>query len=569
MAGAVGCGDQTRVVGDRRNRGDELDDRSVDVVGEARRNDDGDLGIVDTGSRSARPTTGRRARRARHSRGPPSRAPRSPAQHVARTDRSPRRRRPFARRRQRRGVRRRASAQLTPLRGRHHFEPSRLDRIGADARDQDERLERAGELTPRTTERVLAVDARHTVVGHRCDRVGRRRSVSSARRRSSMPQWPAHSTSPRWWSRSWWRPPRSWRPWPGRRRGGLGRRGSVATTDARRAPAHRSSPHRTVVVGPLDWMPMRCTSAQPGDDQTALELRLACRFAGGNGGVHWWHARAMTPRILLDCDPGHDDAIAIVAAARHAELVGITTVAGNAPLERTTHNALVVRDLLGIDVPVHAGSPAAAARPGRPRRRPLGRSPRRERPRRCRPPGADHPARQRPTRSGSSSRPAAPIDDVWLVPVGPLTNIAACAAHGTGHRRPHRRHLTDGWRNVREPHADRRVQPLGRSRSSRDRLRVRRTPGDGRSRRDPPVPGDAGTDRVDRRTPRRARRRAGRPVDVLQRQLPHASRPGVDAGRSGARPTRRAGADAPGSVRPVGAPRVDRDPRASTHVECP
>ena len=54
------------------------------------------------------------------------------------------------------------------------------------------------------------------------------------------------------------------------------------------------------------------------------------------------------PRILLDCDPGHDDAMAIVAAARYAELVGITTVSGNAPLERTTHNARVMRDLLGL-----------------------------------------------------------------------------------------------------------------------------------------------------------------------------------------------------------------------------
>src|SRR5215218_3209734 len=62
------------------------------------------------------------------------------------------------------------------------------------------------------------------------------------------------------------------------------------------------------------------------------------------------------PRMILDCDPGHDDAVAIVVAARHADLLGITTVAGNAPLERTTHNALVMRDLLGLDVPVHSGA---------------------------------------------------------------------------------------------------------------------------------------------------------------------------------------------------------------------
>ena len=65
------------------------------------------------------------------------------------------------------------------------------------------------------------------------------------------------------------------------------------------------------------------------------------------------------PRIILDCDPGHDDAIAIVVAAHACDLAGITTVAGNASLDRTTHNALVMRELLGIDVPVHAG----AARP--------------------------------------------------------------------------------------------------------------------------------------------------------------------------------------------------------------
>ena len=70
----------------------------------------------------------------------------------------------------------------------------------------------------------------------------------------------------------------------------------------------------------------------------------------------------MAVPIILDCDPGHDDAVAIVVAARYAELLGITTVAGNAPLDRTTHNALVMRELLGIDVPVHSrrGPPAVA-----------------------------------------------------------------------------------------------------------------------------------------------------------------------------------------------------------------
>lgn len=65
------------------------------------------------------------------------------------------------------------------------------------------------------------------------------------------------------------------------------------------------------------------------------------------------------PRILVDCDPGHDDAVMLVMAARHAEVVGITTVSGNAPLDAVTRNALAVCELLDWDVPVHAG----AARP--------------------------------------------------------------------------------------------------------------------------------------------------------------------------------------------------------------
>jgi ribosylpyrimidine nucleosidase len=62
-------------------------------------------------------------------------------------------------------------------------------------------------------------------------------------------------------------------------------------------------------------------------------------------------------KIILDCDPGHDDAIAILLAARNPglELLGITVVAGNQTLEKTTLNTLNVCQLLGIDVPVYKG----------------------------------------------------------------------------------------------------------------------------------------------------------------------------------------------------------------------
>ncbi len=63
--------------------------------------------------------------------------------------------------------------------------------------------------------------------------------------------------------------------------------------------------------------------------------------------------------IILDCDPGHDDALAMALALARPELrvEAVTTVAGNAPLDRTTRNALRVLALLGrSQVPVAAGA---------------------------------------------------------------------------------------------------------------------------------------------------------------------------------------------------------------------
>jgi purine nucleosidase/pyrimidine-specific ribonucleoside hydrolase len=62
---------------------------------------------------------------------------------------------------------------------------------------------------------------------------------------------------------------------------------------------------------------------------------------------------------ILDCDPGHDDAVALLLAAAHPalDLRAITTVGGNAPLDKVTLNARRVCTLAGIrDVPIAAGA---------------------------------------------------------------------------------------------------------------------------------------------------------------------------------------------------------------------
>lgn len=126
------------------------------------------------------------------------------------------------------------------------------------------------------------------------------------------------------------------------------------------------------------------------------------------------------PTILLDCDPGHDDAIALAVAGAFTRLIGVTTVSGNAPLEKTTRNALLTCQLLGLEVAIHAG----ASRPliAEPRHAEFihGAS------------GLDGPALPPLTREPAGSDAAGFIvesasnhSDLWLVATGPLTNVAA------------------------------------------------------------------------------------------------------------------------------------------------
>ena len=80
----------------------------------------------------------------------------------------------------------------------------------------------------------------------------------------------------------------------------------------------------------------------------------------------------MTTRLIIDCDTGSDDAVALFAAAEHPELdlIGVTTVNGNVPLENTTENSLRVIDHIGANVPVYRGAPRPIVRPDYPVPRP-------------------------------------------------------------------------------------------------------------------------------------------------------------------------------------------------------
>ncbi len=131
----------------------------------------------------------------------------------------------------------------------------------------------------------------------------------------------------------------------------------------------------------------------------------------------------MKQKIILDCDPGHDDAVALLVAARHPgiELLAVTTVAGNQSVDKTTRNALKVCALAGLrHIPVARGMDRPLVRLAKHAADIHGES------------GMDGPDVPEPDIEPVASHAVDLLidlllnseGDITLVPTGPLTNIA-------------------------------------------------------------------------------------------------------------------------------------------------
>ena len=122
-------------------------------------------------------------------------------------------------------------------------------------------------------------------------------------------------------------------------------------------------------------------------------------------------------RIIIDCDPGIDDAIAIVLAAKLTRIEAITTVAGNVSLEHTTRNALAICELLDLDIPVCAGAQTSMTH---------------EQPNAAHVHGENGLAEIHLPTNGRVADSQSAVEcllnqsdsEIWIVAIGPLTNLA-------------------------------------------------------------------------------------------------------------------------------------------------
>lgn len=135
----------------------------------------------------------------------------------------------------------------------------------------------------------------------------------------------------------------------------------------------------------------------------------------------------MAKKIILDCDPGHDDAVAILLAVGNPEidLLGVTTVGGNQSIDKVTYNArAVLQKAHATDVPVYRGAGRPLVRPAQAAATIHGETGL---------DGVDLPDPESPLAQGHAVQFI--IDTIMneepgtvtLVPTGPLTNIALAA----------------------------------------------------------------------------------------------------------------------------------------------
>jgi pyrimidine-specific ribonucleoside hydrolase len=124
--------------------------------------------------------------------------------------------------------------------------------------------------------------------------------------------------------------------------------------------------------------------------------------------------------VIIDCDPGHDDALAILLAAKHLDVLGITTVSGNESIDNVTSNALKIVEFGNLtDIPVIRGAEGPLFRDAVYASHVHGKS------------GMDGAEIPEPTTKLQEGHAvdfiidtAMSTSDLVLLPMGPLTNIA-------------------------------------------------------------------------------------------------------------------------------------------------
>lgn len=130
----------------------------------------------------------------------------------------------------------------------------------------------------------------------------------------------------------------------------------------------------------------------------------------------------MKKKVILDCDPGHDDAFAMMLAVQHLDVLGITTIGGNCTLENVTRNAIKVLEVIGQadNIGVYPGHSGPLVMPLVTAPQFHGET------------GLDGPVLPEPTHAPQNKHAVDFIvdtvmstDDVTLIATGPLTNIAA------------------------------------------------------------------------------------------------------------------------------------------------